>query len=283
MVHYYTRNGSPTRKGDNLRSSSNYEVARNVTVEVAMEPIAFPSPLPATAAAVVVAAASVLVEVDDDVSVDDDEEDDDVDVTVRVDTDSVVDDVDVDVEVDSEELEVDVDVELDVPVDVDVDVDVVPVLVDVVNEPSKLDASLGEIVCVTAPMVVGEPSDLTETVTTCAIVTVASPLLSLLFPLSLLFVPLLRSFEACCSSRFVPSAPHAAKMESAVFSLVHETVVPGPATDGRAKQFCDLGQDWDATKRLSDVQNAIVSPMQATVPGLHSSVAWRLLNSELSV
>jgi hypothetical protein len=81
----------------------------------------------------------------------------------------------------------------------------------------------------------------------------------------------------------VPSAPHAAKMERAVFSLAHAIVVPGPETDGRAKQFSDLGQVWDATNCLSVVQNAMVSPMHATVPGWHSSVAWRLLNWELSV
>jgi hypothetical protein len=42
---------------------------------------------------------------------------------------------------------------------VEVPVDVVLVLVEVDKEPSRLDASLGEIVCVTAPMVVGEPFD----------------------------------------------------------------------------------------------------------------------------
>ncbi len=146
------------------------------------------------------------VEVDEEeeeVSVVDDE--DEVDVTVKVDTEAVDDEVDVDVEVDSDELEVEVDVEVDDDVELEV------VLVEVDKEPSRLDASLGEIVCVTAPTVVGVPLDCTDTVTTCAIVTVASPL-------SLL---LLLSFEASCSSRFVPSAPHAAKMERAVFSLVH--------------------------------------------------------------
>lgn len=43
-------------------------------------------------------------------------------------------------------------------------------------------------------------------------------------------------------------------------------------TDGRAKQFCDLEQVWEAWNCLAVLQNAMVSPMHATAPAVRRKV-----------